>query len=790
MKAREDDRSVFQKNIRPNILVIKSADVKTTKETDELVEIFKKAETLGSLIKIPDNIIKKLPAIEKHIEEKQASGSIFEQHNDIARLLKQAYFLSKRYDCVIANPPYMGGKSMNPILKEFAKEEYPDTKADLFAMFIERGFNMAKDKIGYNAMVTMQSWMFLSSFERCRESWMQHKTITTMAHLGPRAFSTISGEVVTVTAFTFLNQHVESYKPCFLRLIEGNEEEKRLGIINKSNAFTHTLQDDFKKIPGSPIAYWASTDLRNLFSSNKNLGSFIEINEGIHTRNNSLFLRTWFETDIRKFHVKWHPLNKGLEYRKWYGNNLYIVDWEDDGKNIKNFSKATIGSSRNFFKEGITYTAITSGVNSFRYSPEKFLYDVSGPTMFPKIDCKKILLSLNTKITQLLLKIINPTMSLQIGDIKKIPLLEVNFTGKSKSLCVSIIRFAKFDWDSYETSWDFEQLPLLSEENKSEDIAGSYQNYRNRCKQMTDEMKSMEEENNRIFIEAYGLEDELTPEVPIEEITLFANPHYRYNVNLADEEREFRFKTDTVKEFLSYAVGCMMGRYSLDKPGLVYAHAENKDFDSSQYKTFPADNDGIIPTRQDELFDTEDITSRLCRFIETVWGRNYLESNLDFISELIAPKSRESSREAIRMYFVNDFYKDHCRTYKKRPIYWLFTSGKEKTFQAIVYLHRYNESTLSRMRTEYVLPLQTKINRQIESLEQDIKTADSTSAKNKIQKTITILLKQKEELIRFDEKLRHFADKKIKIDMDDGVKVNYAKFGDLLADVKSITGKD
>jgi len=307
---------------------------------------------------------------------------------------------------------------------------------------------------------------------------------------------------------------------------------------------------------------------------------------------------------------------------------------------------------------------------------------------------------------------------------------------------------------------------------------------------MTDEMKSLEEENNRIFIEAYGLQDELTPDVPIEEITLFANPHYRYGANLTDEDRESRFKSDTMKELLSYAVGCMMGRYSLDKPGLVYAHAENKDFDVSKYKTFPADNDGIIPIRQDELFDTDDITNRFCRFVETIWGRNYLEKNLDFVGEHIAPKSRTSSREAIRTYFVNDFYKDHYRTYKKRPIYWLFTSGKEKAFQAIVYLHRYNESTLSRMRTEYVLPLQTKINRQIESLEQDINTTISSSARNKLQKTVTLLLKQREELIRFDEKLRHFADKKIKIDLDDGVKVNYAKFEDLLADVKAITGKD
>jgi type II restriction/modification system DNA methylase subunit YeeA len=336
-------------------------------------------------------------------------------------------------------------------------------------------------------------------------------------------------------------------------------------------------------------------------------------------------------------------------------------------------------------------------------------------------------------------------------------------------------------------SWNFEQMPILKSENKSKNIYSSYKNYRSQCQKMTAEMKQLEEENNLIFIEAYDLQDELTPDVPIKEITLFANPYYRYNSNLTDDEREKRFRADTIKELISYAVGCMMGRYSLDEPGLIYAHNGNIGFEPSQYKTFPTDKDGIIPITDKEWFD-DDVLVKLVKFIEVVWGKETLEENLNFITESLNQRSGETSRDTIRRYFVNDFYKDHLKTYKKRPIYWLFSSGKQKAFQALVYLHRYNMGTLSRMRTEYILPLQASISRHIEHLKKDKELA-STSEGTKIQKEINKLQKQNEELLSFDEKLKHWADMKIDLDLDDGVKVNYDKFGDLLAEVKKVTGK-
>jgi type II restriction/modification system DNA methylase subunit YeeA len=353
-----------------------------------------------------------------------------------------------------------------------------------------------------------------------------------------------------------------------------------------------------------------------------------------------------------------------------------------------------------------------------------------------------------------------------------------------KDLIRKILILAKEDWDSLEISWDFKRLPVLSQENKSITVNESYQMYRNQCKNITSEMKSLEERNNRTFIEAYGLQDELTSGVPIEEVTLFANSKYRYSGELADDELEARFKEDTMKELLSYVVGCMMGRYSLDVPGLVYAHAGNDEFDSKKYKSFPADDDGIIPIVDGAWYD-DDVSQRFFRFIETVWDKKGLDGNLDFIADAIGRKSGELNREAIQKYFLNDFYKDHCWTYKNRPIYWLFSSGKEKAFQALVYLHRYNEGTLARMRTEYVLPLQTKIMRHIEHLEKD-KDASAGVAANKAQKEIVQLRKQQAELSKFDEKLRHYADMKIKLDLDDGVKANYVKFGELLEPIKGL----
>ena len=794
MKARADDRQIFEKHIKPDVVVLKPAGgrVQTEKEPEgiaQLIDLFKDASTFGALIRVPEELALKLPSIKQKLENKRVdlnSHDVFtgtRYYEDLLELVRQTETLSARYDCVIANPPYMGGKGMNGGLKEFAKTRYPATKSDLFAMFIERGFEMAKKDIGYNAMITMQSWMFLSSFKSCRQSWMESKTVMNMAHLGARAFSTISGEVVTVTSFSFLNCHMGKYKPTFLRLIDGNEEAKKNGIIGKLNQFTHTIQDNFKKIPGSPIAYWVSERVMEVFLKEKMI-SYATLFQGIITGDNEKFVRFWHECSVRKITFNavtiekfdannkwWVPYNKGGENRRWYGNQELIVNFSEKGRN---FTRGKHLFSDYYFRPCFSWTYISSTALSTRYFPKGFLWDVHGSSAFPHNDKDICIFQalIASKVGHFLLNIINPTISYQVENIAALPVVDFEeIKEKITYNTEKCIQMAKKDWDSFETSWDFESVPMLSKELKDLKIKECYLNWEKQCQNNIARMKILEEENNRLFIEAYGLRDELVPEVPEDEITLA-----RAN------------KEEDMERFISYSVGCMMGRYSLDKPGLIYAHSGNEGFDAAQYKTFPADDDGIVPITGREWFD-DDAACRFFRFIETAWDKKGLDNNLEFISEAIDRKPGESSREALRRYFVNDFYKDHCKTYKKRPIYWLFTSGKEKAFQALVYLHRYNEGTLSRMRTEYVLPLQTKINRHIEHLEKDKDIAASTSAANKIQKEISSLLKQKDELIKFDERLRHYADIKIKLDLDDGVKVNYAKFDDLLSDSKSIEGK-
>ena len=810
MKARKDDRQIFKKAIKPNILVLKSTSLQVqgrreSKDIIQLIELFENASTFGSLIRVPEELILKLSTIKQDLQQKRgdlSSHDVFtgaQYYEDLLELVRQAEYLSFRYDCVIANPPYLGWKWMTTLLREFAATQYPTTKSDLFAMFIECGFELAKDRIGFIAMVTMQSWMFLSSFEKCRDLWLDTKTIQGMAHLGARAFSTISGEVVTVTAFSFINSHLSKYKPSFLRLIDGDEEEKRQGIVNNRNLYSQTIQEGFKRIPGSPIAYWVSDRMREIFKESISLSKIGAPRKGMVTADNPRFIRNWFEVNYCKIgferksreeskasRMKWFPYMKGGEFRRWFGNMKYVVNWENDGYDLFNMQQEgyKVGSTNHnlefIFKPAITWTKIGSSNSGFRINGNGFLFDdASGLCPVRIEDINSVLGMLNTPITMFVLRALNPTLNLNPGNLCDLPYIKPECDNSFVEQCVAI---SKSDWNNCETSWDFIRTPLLQEENINTHIVGSYAKHRNHCLQITDQMKQLEEANNQLFIETYELQNELKPEVLSKEITLFANPKYRFKGQLSDNELEVRFKADTVKEFISYAVGCMMGRYSLDKPGLFYAHSGNEEFDATQYKTFPADDDGIVPITDHEWFD-DDAACRFFRFIETAWNKKGLDANIDFIAEAIGRKTNESSREVIRRYFVNDFYKDHCKTYKKRPIYWLFTSGEEKAFQALVYLHRYNEGTLSRMRTEYVLPLQTKINRHIEHLEKDKDNTDSTSTANKIQKEITALLNQKDELIKSDERLRHYADMKIKLDLDDGVKVNYERFDDLLAKI-------
>lgn len=855
MRAYADDRDIFNKQIRPDIICLKESNdldigdicrniesaytgklsrfskdklafmdevdaplfVKAKEKNEGVLEqaeavqhvrtllnLFHSAKTFGSLIRIPDELADSLEMLKEQllaISKSPETGMLVKSAVDNSLVfIYQAIALSQKNDCVIANPPYLGGGKMNPELKAFVKKEYPDTKADLFTIFIERGFVMAKDSIGYTAMVTMHSWMFISSFEACRKSWIENKFIQSMAHLGARAFSTISGEVVTVTAFAAGNFSLPQYKPSFLRLVDGDEEEKRLGIISKKNLFCRNTQADFKKIPGAPIAYWVSDRVKTIYEESLPLNTIAESCVGLQTGDNGRFVRFWYEVshdnlalncssteEAKKTNKTWFPCNKGGTFRRWYGNQESVVNWGNDGEDIKNnIPSAVVRNEHTYFHQVSAWSKVTSGKFVLRYFPIGFIHNDA--SCFIHTGNSKALLFitglLNSKVADKILAEFNPTLNYVPGQISQVPIIkdwEVVFE-KVTSIVKDNIEISKLDWDTSELSLDFKGSAILQTSQNT--LSAAYDEYCSRCAKMSNKMTQLEENSNRVFIEAYGLQAELSPEVPIGEITLFANPKYRYSEKVTNEDVRIRFKRDTVAEFLSYLVGCIMGRYSANLPGLIYASQGNVGFDTHKYVTSPADDDGILPLSELEWFD-DDLASKLIGFIETVWVKKTLDENLDFIAEAIGRKSSESSRETIRRYFVNDFFKDHCQTYKNRPIYWLFSSGKEKAFQALVYLHRYNEGTLARMRTEYLLPLQTKITRHIEHLTKD-KEAATGAAANKIQKEITSLQKQHAELVKYDETLRHYADKRIKLDLDDGIKANYVKFGELLEPIKGL----
>jgi len=547
---------------------------------------------------------------------------------------------------------------------------------------------------------------------------------------------------------------------------------------------------DFKKIPGSPIAYWGSEKFLDIFSQSINLKSISTPRQGNTTTDNLRFVRFWFEVEKNKIGIgypsaqkfnddqkKWAPYNKGGGPRKWFGQNESLVNWLDNGKEIRQIPHSVIANEKEYFKSGITWSTISSSNYGFRFFGHGFIFDNKGASIFLNEDQIKLILpQVNSKIFELFLNTINPTISLQPGDVGKYPiktdLSSINNQNLNK-ITNSCINISKTDWDSYETSWDFESLPLLSSEYKSPTIKETYAKLRSHWQDMTDEMQRLEEENNRIFIEAYGLEDELTPDVPLSEITLTCNPHYRYGGKRTEEELEALLLKDTMKELISYAVGCMFGRYSLDKHGLVLANQGEtiKDYlEQVPNPSFIPDDDNIIPILDDEYF-TDDIVSRFKDFLKVTFGKENLSANLDFIAKALSDRSTGSPEQVIRNYFIRDFYKDHLQTYKKRPIYWMFSSGKDQGFNALIYMHRYEKSTLAKMRTDYLLELESKLDAEIGMLSKDI-------VKNKAR--ITKVRSQIEEIQKYDELLNNKALSMIGIDLDDGVVVNYAKFEGLV----------
>lgn len=722
------------------------------------------------------------------LEAKNVSGNLFLSvtHQKVLQVLKQADYLQPKYHVVIANPPYMG-KGMNGRLGTWAQTNYPCSKSDLFAMFIERGLEMIPKQC-YCGMITMQSWMFLSVFERLRVQILNDSTILSMAHLGARAFDSIGGEVVSTTAFVAKRAKHLEYRGSYLGLTKGDNEAEKI-ILFKEKCVSPLLisANDFKKIPGTPIAYWVSRKVLDIFSSGLQLED-ISISDGQNiTANNDKYLRYHWEVSQRMVgnKDKWMFYAKGGEFRNWWGNLEHVVDWSEEARSFyRRNNSARIIPEYLWYRAGITWTLLSSGKTGFRYLPEFATFDKTGSSIFLKKtdDISIIIGLLASKIGPVFLNIFSSTIAFQIKEIRQIPLIDNYQNLPIKHNCDRLLKISQADWDSYEASWDFTSLPLLHPDYRQSTLKSTYIILRTYSRKVSLEMKQLEEENNRIFVEAYGLQAELTSEIPLREITLTCNPYYRYGGDKTEEKLESLLLADTMREFISYAVGCMFGRYSLDKSGLILANQGETVQDYLKQipePTFPADDDNVIPILDGDWF-TDDISERFRKFLRVTFGHEHYEENLKFIEKAIG--------KDIRKFFTRDFYNDHVKRYKKRPIYWLFSSP-QGSFNALIYMHRYRPDTISIILNDYLREFRTKLSARVDHLEQiSISTSASQGEKTKALKEIEQRNKTINELETWEREILYpLATQQIEIDLDDGVKVNYNKFGKALKKVAGLS---
>lgn len=750
-------------------------------KTKKFIETFYNGKTYGSLIKVDEfdkaffeerlEYLKNNPVedIEMQSSKEKGVDELLDQ------LISQANIMIKTYDTLVTNPPYMGNGYMNKDLSSFITKSYNDVKSDVFAAFIEycRTKTITCGQLGF---LSPYVWMFISSYENLRKNIINNSSISSLIQLEYNAFPEACVPVCTFT----LRNYSCSIEGEYIDLSEfkGSENQDKMtlsAISNPSVNYRHRMfTNAFKAIDGNPIAYWATKNDINIFENSKKLGDTHDVKKGMDTGKNDLYLRFWHEVSYCKMGigltqgletiergVKWVPYNKGGEFRKWYGNNDYLVNWENDGQELK-LSTANLRSKHLYFKDSITWSALTSSKTSFRFSDQGALFDSAGSSIFlHKADDYMYVLGLmNTKVIYNFLKMLNPTLNYGAGTVAKSPYI-IKKSTDIDNLVVESIKISKNDWDCFENSWNFKKHPLLKFMD-NDSVENSFKKWSKYSIEEFKKLKFNEEQLNKIFIEIYGLQDELNPEVDDKDVT----------IRLADRERD-------IKSFISYAVGCMLGRYSLDQEGLVYAGGE---FDSFKYTTFKADEDNIIPILDENYFE-DDIANRFIEFVQVTFGEESLNENLDYIAETLGKKSGESSKDTIRRYFLNDFYKDHVQTYKKRPIYWLVTSGKQKAFNGLIYMHRYDKNTLSRIRTDYVHPLQNKLEVEKSRAEEDLSFATKASERNPINRKITNIEKQIDELKKFEELLHDYADKQIEIDLDDGVVHNYGLFKGLLGKI-------
>jgi len=824
MKARDKQRRFFRKPVQPNVVVLENVTFAESEMqdvaalvgkdlfTDELRETlcqFEQAKNFGSLI-MPK--LREPAKALRAVEELDFGSDLLmkEIQERLLTVLRMAESLSPQYHVVVANPPYMGGKGMNSALQKFAKAKYLDSRADLFAMFMERTLRLCLPK-GKMAMINMQSWMFLSSFEKLRASLLTHYSITSLAHLGERAFDTIGGAVVSTTAFVFEKADRFERKADFIRLTQGKNEAEKASDFRKaagdasSEIRFRVSSADIQTIPGKPLAYWVSDRMRDAFRKYAPLEKHCRAFRGMETSDNERFLRFWAEVDKKKTGIrsvshdeKWFPHNKGGDFRKWFGNADIVINWENDGEEVRALLDSKypelegnlgwkICNENRYFQDGITWGGLTSGTVTFRWSDHGSLFDSNkGAMMFPPRRAGMSVAGfLNSKVAQTLLNAINPTLSTQNSDLNILP-FDVRTIGhacdKAKSVGAQLVAIARSDWDAYETSWDFTRLPLLSLNHRAETLEATYASLRGHWQNMTDKMRALEEENNRIFIDAYGLQDELSPEVPLEEITLTCNPAYRYGVKGSEEGRETRLRADTTAELISYAVGCMFGRYALEEPGLILANQGETIEDYLKRipePSFPADEDNVIPMLDGDWF-TDDITERFREFLRIAFGEEHYGENLRFVEQALG--------KDIRKYFLKDFYNDHVRRYKKRPIYWLFSSPKG-SFNALIYMHRYQPHTVGTV-LEYLRDFKDeklkarKNHLEAVSISAGASQGDKTKALKEIEKINKILA----ELDDYERDVLYpLATEQVEIDLDDGVKANYPKFGEALKKIPGLS---
>lgn len=834
-------RYLRREPVKPNVIFLENIDhdtIAASGDWDEksLIWQFENIDTIGSLLKVT----------KEEYEAIQVGNNLFGENAQ--KLKREAKYLSRGYHCVVTNPPYLG-KGMGDILKVYVGKEYPNTKGDIMATFMERGMELCTNK-GKMGMINQDSWMFTSSYEGYRTSLFNSNThIDSLIHLGPHAFAEISGEIVKTTTFIFSKNCISS-RGCYINVYDltshkEKENETLLAIRNNdSKRFFVATQKDFTYIDGTPICFWGKEKLYNIYKENKSLSQVCLAKQGLATGNNDRFLRVWFEvsklvigTDIDGTETalnsckKWFPYNKGggTKARRWNGNISLIVNWENDGYEIKNITdekgkqKSRPQNTGFYFKPSISWGLISGPL--FRYFPQGFIYDVQGMSCFFEHTCiYKELAWLNSKVFNELSKLISPAGHIQIGEIGKMPACD-NCPEGASELAKQNISISKSDWDAHETSWDFTSNELLSIDTDSyESIMHDYADhhqisidlahaelnklswrvdiYKKKWETMFLRLHQNEETLNEKFIHIYGLEDELTPDVPLDEVTILQQGE----ISIEKEKTEDGSKEDEkiiwhddviIKQFISYLVGCFMGRYSVDKPGLIIAN-QHQDLSSldlqvdgienSPRSTLSIDDDGIVPIIQEPDFFADDMTERIQLAIKTLFGEEQYYENMKYIEQTIG--------KTLRDYLYKDYYADHQQMYSvkgaKRPIYWLFSSRmgdkhKKGYFKALVYMHRMEADTLSKLHAEYVHPYINKVEQQLREAEEETLRDDQTQAqRNRALKQVNELKEKVKEVKEFEQELVEMASHRLTIDLDDGVKANYPKFYPLVEPIKGL----